>query len=133
MYSCKRATSAIQVQVCLEDILVPIWFQLLYFNIVKVLFLLKGVQPDGTELAVKQLSSRSQQGIDEFLNEVVLITGVRHRNLVKLKGCCIKDDVRRLLVYEYVENNNLAEVLFGELLEYVDMLFVMFVFETLEA
>lgn len=71
----------------------------------------KGVQADGTELAVKDLTGQTQQGLDEFLNEVVLITGVRHRNLVKLKGCCLKDD-RRLLVYEYVENNNLAEVLF---------------------
>jgi len=60
----------------------------------------------------------TQQGLDEFLNEVVLITGVRHRNLVKLNGCCLKGD-RRLLVYEYVENNNLAEVLFGKILVYL--------------
>ena len=71
------------------------------------------MQADGTELAVKQLTGKSQQGLDEFLNEVVLITGVRHRNLVKLKGCCLKED-RRLLVYEFVENNNLEEVLFGK-------------------
>lgn len=74
------------------------------------------MQPDGGELAVKHLVGRTQQGIDEFLNEVVLITGVRHRNLVKLKGCCLRDD-KRLLVYEFVENNNLAEVLFGRLME----------------
>lgn len=72
------------------------------------------MQPDGSELAVKHLLGKSQQGMDEFLNEVVLITGVRHRNLVKLKGCCLRDD-KRLLVYELVENNNLAEVLFGGL------------------
>jgi len=71
----------------------------------------QGVLPDGTELAVKQLT-KSQQGLTEFLNEIVAITGVRHRNLVKLKGCCVRSD-QRILVYEYVENKNLAEALWG--------------------
>jgi hypothetical protein len=65
-------------------------------------------------VAVKQLFNESQQSIDEFLNEIVLITGVKHRNLVKLKGCCITTSKKRLLVYEYVENNDLDEALFGE-------------------
>lgn len=69
----------------------------------------KGVLPDGTELAVKQLTN-SEQGLAEFLNEIVTISCVKHRNLVKLKGCCVKGD-QRLLVYEYVENKNLAEAL----------------------
>ena len=66
---------------------------------------------DGTKLAVKQLI-KSQQMLPEFLNEIVVISGIRHRNLVKLKGCCISGD-QRILVYEYVENHNLAEVLWG--------------------
>jgi serine/threonine protein kinase len=63
-------------------------------------------------VAVKQLFNESQQSIDEFLNEIVLITGVKHRNLVKLKGCCITTLKKRLLVYEYVENNDLEQALF---------------------
>jgi serine/threonine protein kinase len=62
-------------------------------------------------VAIKQLLIKSQQNIDEFLNEVVIITGVKHRNLVKLKGCCLRDN-KRLLVYEYLENGDLAKVLF---------------------
>ncbi|KAG0577173.1 hypothetical protein KC19_5G136300 [Ceratodon purpureus] len=69
----------------------------------------KGVLPDGSEVAVKQLNN-SDQVLAEFLNEIVTISNVRHRNLVKLKGCCIKGD-QRILVYEYVENKNLAEAL----------------------
>jgi serine/threonine protein kinase len=65
-------------------------------------------------VAVKQLFNESQQSIDEFLNEIVLITGVKHRNLVKLKGCCITTTKKRLLVYEYVENDDLEKALFGE-------------------
>jgi len=63
-------------------------------------------------LAVKLLTTKSHQGIDDFLNEVVSITGVRHKNLVKLKGVCLHR-TQRLLVYEYVENKNLAEALWG--------------------
>jgi serine/threonine protein kinase len=64
-------------------------------------------------VAIKQLLIKTQQNIDEFLNEVVIITGVKHRNLVKLKGCCLRDN-KRLLVYEYLENGDLAKVLFGK-------------------
>ncbi|CAK9250073.1 unnamed protein product [Sphagnum jensenii] len=74
----------------------------------------KGIFPNKNEVAVKQLFNESQQSIDEFLNEIVLITGVKHRNLVKLKGCCITTSKKRLLVYEYVENNDLEEALFGK-------------------
>lgn len=66
-------------------------------------------------MAVKQLFIKPRQNIDEFLNEVILLTGVKHRNLVKLQGCCLHGD-RRLLVYEFIENNDLAHALFGKLL-----------------
>ncbi len=71
----------------------------------------QGVLFDKSEVAVKQLKS-SAQGVAEFLNEVILITGIRHRNLVKLKGCCLRES-QRMLVYEYVESKNLAEALWG--------------------
>ncbi|CAM6100084.1 unnamed protein product [Calypogeia fissa] len=74
----------------------------------------KAVLVDGTMVAVKKLflQSRREQLLDEFLNEVVLITGIKHRNLVQLKGCCIQDK-QRILVYEYAEKGNLAEALWG--------------------
>ncbi len=65
-------------------------------------------------MAVKLLFKKTQQNIDDFINEVITISGVKHPNLVKLKGCCITTSSKRLLVYEYVENNDLAETLFGE-------------------
>jgi hypothetical protein len=66
---------------------------------------------NGGELAIKLLK-KSKQGVTEFLNEIVLLMTVKHKNLVTLKGCCLHG-VQCLLVYEFVENQNLAEVLWG--------------------
>ncbi|KAL2641522.1 hypothetical protein R1flu_009109 [Riccia fluitans] len=43
---------------------------------------------------------------------MVLITVIKHKNLLQLKGFCVRDR-RRLLVYEYAENNTLADALWG--------------------
>nr|GMD93201.1 probable leucine-rich repeat receptor-like serine/threonine-protein kinase At3g14840 [Ipomoea batatas] len=72
----------------------------------------KGTLLDGTVIAVKQLSSNSSQGYREFLNEIGMISCLQHPNLVKLYGCCVEGK-QLLLVYEYLENNSLANALFG--------------------
>ncbi|XP_039116046.1 probable LRR receptor-like serine/threonine-protein kinase At1g53440 isoform X3 [Dioscorea cayenensis subsp. rotundata] len=72
----------------------------------------KGVLSDGTLIAVKQLSSKSSQGNREFVNEIGMISALQHPNLVKLFGCCIEGN-QLLLVYEYMENNSLANALFS--------------------
>ncbi|XP_016648125.1 PREDICTED: probable LRR receptor-like serine/threonine-protein kinase At1g07650 [Prunus mume] len=71
----------------------------------------KGILLDGTIIAVKQLSSKSKQGNREFVNEIGMISGLQHPNLVRLYGCCIESN-QLLLVYEYMENNSLARALF---------------------
>ncbi|KAG0557801.1 hypothetical protein KC19_11G158300 [Ceratodon purpureus] len=70
----------------------------------------KGILPNNSVVAVKQLFVKNTQGIDDFLNEVVLITGMKHRNLVNLKGCCLREH-QRLLIYEYVDNYDVDQVL----------------------
>ncbi|CAJ1971363.1 unnamed protein product [Sphenostylis stenocarpa] len=71
-----------------------------------------GLLSDGTIIAVKQLSSKSKQGNREFVNEMGLISGLQHPNLVKLYGCCVEGN-QLILIYEYMENNCLSRVLFG--------------------
>ncbi|MBA0807758.1 hypothetical protein Gohar_023540, partial [Gossypium harknessii] len=74
----------------------------------------KGVLLDGTIIAIKKLSSKSRQGDREFLNELGMISGLQHPNVVRLYGCCV-EGTQLLLVYEYMENNSLAHALFGKL------------------
>ncbi|KAL3678395.1 hypothetical protein R1sor_021351 [Riccia sorocarpa] len=66
---------------------------------------------DKSIVAVKLLFPM-EQNLTDFLKEAVLITGIKHRNLVQLKGCCVRDK-KRMLVYEFAENGNLAQALWG--------------------
>ncbi|XP_019196517.1 PREDICTED: probable LRR receptor-like serine/threonine-protein kinase At1g56130 [Ipomoea nil] len=79
----------------------------------------KGTLEDGRNVAVKQLSVASHQGKSEFVAEIATISGVQHRNLVKLYGCCYERN-KRLLVYEYHENKSLDQALFGGSNLYLD-------------
>ncbi|KAJ6861517.1 hypothetical protein NC651_037557 [Populus alba x Populus x berolinensis] len=83
-------------------------------------FVYKGVLSDGTVVAVKRVIESDFQGDAEFCNEVEIISNLKHRNLVPLRGCCVIDDDvnsdergnQRYLVYDYMSNGNLDDHLF---------------------
>ncbi|KAI6691929.1 hypothetical protein NL676_019639 [Syzygium grande] len=73
----------------------------------------KGTLSNGLEVvAVKKLEKIASDGDSEFQTEVKIIGRTYHRNLVKLLGYCL-DGHHRLLVYEYMSNGSLADLLFA--------------------
>ncbi|GLJ33764.1 hypothetical protein SUGI_0678640 [Cryptomeria japonica] len=73
----------------------------------------KGILSNGREVAMKKLFvKQSTRASDEFVTEVKLISAVRHRNLVRLLGCCTRG-LEKLLVYEFMPNMSLDKHLFA--------------------
>ncbi|PWA71213.1 Concanavalin A-like lectin/glucanase superfamily [Artemisia annua] len=62
-------------------------------------------------VAVKRVSSGSNQGKKEYVSEVKIISRLRHKNLVQLMGWC-HEQGDFLLVYEFMPNGSLDSHLF---------------------
>ncbi|CAH9080520.1 unnamed protein product [Cuscuta epithymum] len=73
----------------------------------------KGTLHNGQVVAVKQLDRNGTQGSKEFSVEVLLLTLLKHPNLLNLIGYCA-DGEQRLLVYEYAPTGSLADHLLEE-------------------
>ncbi|KAJ4968186.1 hypothetical protein NE237_014887 [Protea cynaroides] len=71
-----------------------------------------GILEDGTEVAVKLLTRDSQNGDQDFIAEIEMLSRLHHRNLVKLFGICIEEHTR-CLVYELVPNGSVESHLHG--------------------
>nr|XP_043638979.1 LEAF RUST 10 DISEASE-RESISTANCE LOCUS RECEPTOR-LIKE PROTEIN KINASE-like 1.1 [Erigeron canadensis] len=73
-----------------------------------------GKLQDGREVAVKRLYEHNYKRLQQFMNEVKIVTKLRHRNLVLLYGCTSRQSRELLLVYEYISNGTVADHLHGK-------------------
>ncbi|XP_062110060.1 LEAF RUST 10 DISEASE-RESISTANCE LOCUS RECEPTOR-LIKE PROTEIN KINASE-like 1.1 isoform X4 [Humulus lupulus] len=73
-----------------------------------------GKLKDGREVAVKRLYEHNYKRLEQFINEIQILAGLRHKNLVSLYGCTSRRSRELLLVYEYIPNGTVADHLHGD-------------------
>lgn len=78
-----------------------------------VIYFWIGKLRDGRLIAVKRMYENNYRRVEQFVNEVEILTGLHHQNLVSLYGCTSRHSRGLLLVYEYVPNGTVADHLHG--------------------
>uniref|UniRef100_A0ACD5VE39 Uncharacterized protein n=1 Tax=Avena sativa TaxID=4498 RepID=A0ACD5VE39_AVESA len=73
----------------------------------------KGKLKDGRVVAVKRLYKNNYKRVEQFLNEVHILSRLLHQNLVILYGCTSRMSRDLLLVYEFIPNGTVADHLHG--------------------
>ncbi|KAG6512848.1 putative wall-associated receptor kinase-like 16 [Zingiber officinale] len=70
----------------------------------------KGTLEDNRLVAIKKSKLVDERQAREFAKEMLILSQINHKNIIKLLGCCIEVEVP-MLVYELVSKGNLFEYL----------------------
>ncbi|XP_073043655.1 uncharacterized protein [Primulina eburnea] len=81
----------------------------------------RGVLSDGSVIAVKVFSLHSDRIAKSFKTEGEVLSKIRHRNLVKIIGCCSYRDFKAL-VLEYMHGGSLDDWLYSQKFCSLDLL-----------
>jgi serine/threonine protein kinase len=70
----------------------------------------KGLLESNKDVAIKKSKEISENQREEFVNEIILVSHINHKNIVRLFGCCLEVQIP-MLVYEFIPNGTLFELL----------------------
>ncbi|XP_047067975.1 wall-associated receptor kinase 3-like [Lolium rigidum] len=73
----------------------------------------KGIIKNNMPVAIKRCALVDERQKKEFGQEMLILSQINHKNIVKLLGCCLEVEVP-ILVYEFVPNGTLFELIHGK-------------------
>ncbi|CAO2184593.1 unnamed protein product, partial [Urochloa humidicola] len=73
----------------------------------------KGIMKDNIPVAIKRCILIDDRHKKEFGKEMLILSQINHKNIVKLLGCCLEVEVP-MLVYEFIPNGTLFDLVHGK-------------------